>query len=254
MAAAHLARLDAGAGLADRVGVLPFAMEDPGTARAGFSERTRREPDCLSGRFSRWGQGPAPTDDAVIAHFGIVDPVKDPELVIEAFSKSRSRTVACLVFVGPVDDALLEDLLSTADHLGVGDAVTFTGPLSPETYRAWLACAEIAVQLRRSFNGEASAAVGECCACGVATIVSDLGWAGELPDGAVRKVPPTVSADRLAGVIDELAADGAARQHLGDQARRVAGEHSFARAARTLVSLVLDSPARTTTAVRTSAS
>ena len=41
--------------------------------------------------------------------------------------------------------------------------------------------ADLAVQLRSVSNGEASGATADCLAAGVPTIVTDLGWSGELP-------------------------------------------------------------------------
>ena len=70
-----------------------------------------------------------------------------------------------------------------------------------------MANADVAVELRNSSDGEASAAVCDCLAARVPTIVSSVGWLGELPDPAVMRVPrgcaPGVLAGAILRVLDE---------------------------------------------------
>jgi len=56
-------------------------------------------------------------------------------------------------------------------------------------------------------NGEASAAICDCLAAGVPTIVSDLGWTGELPPDAAAHIPPGTPPERLAALMSELISD-----------------------------------------------
>ncbi len=88
-----------------------------------------------------------------------------------------------------------------------------TGRVATEAYLAWLDRAEVAVQLRASFSGEASAAVGDCLARGVPLIVSDVGWMGELPDNAAAKVPVEVTPGGLAEACARLLEDPGGTNH-----------------------------------------
>jgi glycosyltransferase involved in cell wall biosynthesis len=65
----------------------------------------------------------------------------------------------------------------------------------------------VAVELRTTSDGEASASVCDCLAVRVPTIVSSVGWLGELPDPAVIRVPrecaPSVLAERIGLILDD---------------------------------------------------
>ena len=239
-AAAALARVDAGPGLAGRVAVLPFAIESPRDRRSGFDEDAAVPQDCPVAA-AWWGRAPdARGDRPIVAHFGIVDPVKAPELLLEAFAtflrgSGDAAGTATLAFVGPISAELARDLAARASSLGVDGRLALTGPLSPENYRAWLAATTLAVQLRRSFNGEASAAVGECLASGVPTVATDLGWLRELPRSAVELVPASASDEELAQLIADLLADPERRARLCAAGRAFADRQSFTATARALL-------------------
>ena len=61
---------------------------------------------------------------------------------------------ASVAFIGPCADAEREHLTKLAADLGVTDRVTITGAVPDAEYAAWLDRAAVAVQLRRSANGE----------------------------------------------------------------------------------------------------
>lgn len=242
-AAATLAMLDVGTDLAERLAVLPFAVGVPGAAHgAAFAEAGAPAPAGLPRPLeARWGRGASVAGERpIVAHFGIVDPVKDPELLLEAFALARDRLPgALLAYVGPIGDEPALRLARRAAELGVAGDLVLTGPLDPAPYRSWLEQVGVAVQLRRSSNGEASAAVGECLASGVATVVTDLGWASDLPDDAVVKVPAAIGARPLADVLTELGNDGPRRAALAASARAEAARRSFARTAQALLELLV---------------
>ncbi|HTX00389.1 MAG TPA: glycosyltransferase, partial [Acidimicrobiales bacterium] len=240
-AAADLARADIPGRYAERVGILPFALEAPPSA-SGPPAGARGGPGQPGGPPARGGQagilaelGAAP----LVAHFGIVDPAKQPFLLIDAFARVRREVPAArLAFVGPCAESLAEDLRSRAGEHELGDSFLLTGEVPAAVYRALVERATVAVQLRSRFNGEASAAAGQCLACGVATIVSDLGWMGELPDQAVVKVPGDVSPDVLGRHILDLLADPERRATLSGGARQLAARQGFDVAARALLEAI----------------
>ncbi|MCU1493117.1 MAG: hypothetical protein JWO62_881 [Acidimicrobiaceae bacterium] len=242
--AAALAALEVGTGLARRLGVLPFAIEVPNGRHATFADEMAPPPPSLGPAMrATWGRGAdavAPRRP-VVAHFGIVDPVKEPELLLDAFAIVRHAATTSpapvLAYVGPIGDELADRLVRHADELDLAEDVILTGPLGAHAYTSWLALATIAVQLRRSSNGEASAAVGDCLASGTATVASDLGWVRELPDDALVKVPASIADSSLATVMAQLLADAPRRDALGRAARAEADRRSFARTARHLLEI-----------------
>jgi glycosyltransferase involved in cell wall biosynthesis len=246
-AAAALAAIDAGPGHLDTIEVLPFAFASGSAPR--FIEEVRAAPDGLPDRIAaNWALTSAPAERPVLAHFGIVDPAKEPELLIRAHQElvAGGDDIA-LAFVGPIGDELARTLGALSVELGTSESVIFTGPLSSVAYEAWLRDATLAVQLRATSNGEASAAVGECLSAGLPTIVSELGWARELPDDVVIKAATTMGSSGLAAVIRTLLAAPHRMNALSDRSRAFARQQSFDRTARALLGAVSErrqSPAR----------
>src|SRR5206468_12767836 len=126
--AARLATTDATAEDADRIGVVPFAMRRP-------------EDDRPASR---------PADGApVVASFGVVNPVKQTALIVEAFALLvPTRPSLRLAVVGPASSSDLDDLAALVDRRGIADSVTITGEVSDSDYARWMARATVAAQLR----------------------------------------------------------------------------------------------------------
>jgi glycosyltransferase involved in cell wall biosynthesis len=226
-AAARLARVDAGPGLAERIGVLPFATE---ILRGGGES-----PAGILG---------APPGARVLASFGIVDPIKQPQRLVRCFAElATGQPDLVLALVGPISIELARELRKLGEDLGVAERLFITGRVEPELYLAWLDRVELAVQLRASFSGEASAAVGDCLARGVPMIVTDIGWLGELPGDAATKVSVDVTPSELAEVSRRLLDEASLRRRFRQGALRYAARHTFGAAARALLE-VLSQPER----------
>ncbi|HVB00707.1 MAG TPA: glycosyltransferase [Acidimicrobiales bacterium] len=250
-AAAQLAEIDARPNSLRKIAVLPFAMEAPRLVDVGFTETSAACPPALvEQKDNLWGKPPPQDQMIYLAHFGIVDPIKNPLLLIETLAQLGNRQDLRLVFVGPVADALCLELNSRARDLGIEDRVLFTGPLGSRDYLAWLKRTSLALQLRAQSNGEASAAIGECLASSVSTIVSDIGWFGELPDDAVTHVNAGVGAFELANVTASLLDDARLRTDIAQAGAVHASHYSFDYVARTLLTRIVQIPdvARATSA------
>ncbi len=225
-AARRLAELDSGPVLAGRIGVLPFAI-----ARLSADERAAVETARSNRRAAR-----GPAGRRLIAAFGIVDPSKRPKALVAAVAELCERGIDVeLALVGPVSEALGEDLRNYATGLGVSDRTRVVGAVPWAEYLQLLGEAEVAVQLRERDFGEASGAVSECLSAGVPTIVSDLGWMGGLPDDIVAKVPHECPPDVIASEIQQLLADDSARKELAKMAEAYASTRTFEAAAEALL-------------------
>ena len=75
----------------------------------------------------------------LLVSLGIVDPIKAPDLLLEALALVRARVSARLALVGPIADDYRAELLGLAARLGVEDAVLVTGPVPDAEY--WAAAA-----------------------------------------------------------------------------------------------------------------
>jgi glycosyltransferase involved in cell wall biosynthesis len=166
--------------------------------------------------------------EPVVASFGVVNPTKATGALLDAFAIVReARPDARLRLVGPASPEDQAALNAHAAELGIGGAVTMTGKVDDETWDRLLSDTMVAVQLRASTNGEFSGAVAETLAAGVATIVSALGSAAELPDDADVKVPPGATPASLAAEVLGLLGDPGRRKSLGEAARAYAATLSF---------------------------
>ena len=149
----------------------------------------------------------------VITSFGIVAPVKAPDLVVDAFALLAPERGLTLVFAGPVNDDVAERLQAHAEATGVAGRVVLTGHLTREAYDAQLGRTLVAVQLRRTTNGESSAALSECIANGI-PVITNVAGAEELPEGVVELVPHDVTAADLAGRLEALLDDADRRERI----------------------------------------
>ena len=207
--AAELARLDAHADHRDRIAAVPFAL----------------------GPIVE----PAPDRHPIVASFGVLNRSKQGPRLVAAFAAAAART-ATLAFVGPAGDDDERAVRRAAEAAGVGDRVEVTGAVDDETYRRWLSRTWFAVQLRATTNGESSAAVGDCLAASLPTIVTGIGPNRSLPEAAVVRVAPDVTADALAGELRTLLDDDVRRRTLATAARAHAETATFADAADALLS------------------
>lgn len=211
-AARRLALSDGDGCLEERIGVLPFAI-------------ALEEDDLAEVEVGRQAAGDGPP---LVSAFGIVDPTKRPELLVQAVaSLAGTGRELRLAFVGPVSDWLRGEITGLAERLGIGGRVTVAGAVERPDYLRALGRTRLAVQLRRAFRGEASAATGDCLAAGLPTIVSDVGWLGELPDDAVEKMGVGDGAEELAALIGTLLDDAARSRRLGETAARLAAGRTY---------------------------
>jgi glycosyltransferase involved in cell wall biosynthesis len=109
----------------------------------------------------------------------------------------------------------------------LGVEIEHAGWLEPEERQRWLAAATVAVQLRPGGRGEASAAVGDCLAAGVATIVNDVGSHADVPARALVRIAPDPDPDAVATAVERLLRDPAERARLAAAGRAHAARHGF---------------------------
>ncbi|HQU12358.1 MAG TPA: glycosyltransferase [Acidiphilium sp.] len=154
--------------------------------------------------------------------FGIVAETKLNHALLDAWLDSdlAENPDAMLVFVGESSsDAYTAALLERISRSPEAARIAITGWTDAATYRDYLAAADIAVQLRTASRGETSAAVLDCLNNGLATIVNANGAMAELDENIVVKLPDAFDQASLVAAIERLAADPAARQALGRDAR-----------------------------------
>jgi glycosyltransferase involved in cell wall biosynthesis len=167
----------------------------------------------------------------VVATFGAVAETKMPEQILEGFAASSvaQRGGAVLAFVGEAEDICAKSLLAKAQAMGVAASLLLTQRVRSQTYRDWLAAADIAVQLRTGSRGETSASAADCLAAGLPVIVNSHGALAELPKGTAIMLADRFEKAALAAAIDRLAETPDLRRSLGDAGREYATAHLAAK-------------------------
>ena len=173
----------------------------------------------------------------LIVSLGYVHEVKGLATLISAFALLAERVPSAeLIIAGPTDAAESARWRSYANEHAPNARVEIPGHVSTERYSELLQIADLAVQLRLASNGEASAAVADCLSSGLPTIVTDLGWTGELPEAAAEKVPVGVEPDALRDRMLTLLTDQGKRTAMSEAARAHARYRSFSRVAEAYIS------------------
>jgi glycosyltransferase involved in cell wall biosynthesis len=192
------------------VSVLPFGMPHAAEAPRGFA-----------------------TSSPLVITLGFVHEVKGIAGLIDAFGLLAAEIpTARLMIAGPfIDPAESERWHRYARDHAPDVNIEIPGEVSKERYAELLRTADLAVQLRLVSNGEASAAVADCLAAGVPTIVTDLGWTSELPSSVVEKVPPTVGPHQLKDRMRTLLSYASKRAVMSRLALEHARDCSFSRVA-----------------------
>ena len=146
----------------------------------------------------------SPAATTVLSH-GAGEHAESIDLLMHAFAAlAQERPGARLVLLGRLEEGAEARLAETASNLGLREAVHLLGRLEGVEYWRAVAGADVAVELRTSCDGEASASVCDCLAARVPLVVSSVGWLGELPSPAVLHVPRECAPSELAGSIRRI--------------------------------------------------
>jgi len=128
-------------------------------------------------------------DDAfIMASFGHVNPYKRTDQVLRALRTLRRAGInAHYVIVGSISPNVSLDTL--VRRTGTGGAVHVTGYVSASEFNAYVALADVCINLRHPTAGETSASLLRLLAAGKPTFVTASGSFNEIPTHAAIHVP-----------------------------------------------------------------
>jgi glycosyltransferase involved in cell wall biosynthesis len=154
-----------------------------------------------------------------------VTPSKRLDVALRAFRRVRERLpTSRYLVVGEMPAQ--HDLRPLVAELGLADAVAFTGYVEKPDLLAFVAAADVGINLRWPVLGETSGSLLRLLAAGKATIVTDAGPFAEFPDDCCVKIPVGPDeGDRLVATMLRLGQDAPAREDLGRAARQHVEEH-----------------------------
>jgi glycosyltransferase involved in cell wall biosynthesis len=159
------------------------------------------------------------SDGPLLAYVGRLDPIKGLDVLLRAVAVARGRIPGLRLELAGPGEAYRATLEKLAAELGVADAVTFLGFVSPEEKVRLLERAHAYCLLSRS-EGLPVAAL-EAMACGTPVIVSPGCHLPEVDGHAGRVVARDPVA--VAGAIEAVLADAGGRETMGANARAFAG-------------------------------
>ena len=169
----------------------------------------------------------------LVCSFGILGPIKKNNELLKAWLRSSlARDNCCqLVFVGENQGGDYgRDLLEAIRDSGLEQRIHITGWANTETFKDFLAAADVAVQLRTLSSGETSGAALDCMSFGLPTIVNANGSMAELTEDAVYMLPDEFRVEELTGALETLWQDVGKREALRARAREVIQIHHAPRA------------------------
>jgi hypothetical protein len=171
-------------------------------------------------------------DGHLVVSQAVDSDIEATELLLHGFSELVSRLPgARLAVIGSLGEEARDGLGKTASQLGIDGSTQITEPLGGEEYWRALAEADLAVQLRTNSEGEASAAVCDCLAARLPTVVSDVGWFRQIPAPAVLAVPPDCPPAELAEQMASAIEDDGLRDRIRAAQDEHAAANSFSRVA-----------------------
>jgi len=180
-------------------------------------------------------------DQFVVASFGLIAPGKRIDLILRAFARFKKKHPnAIYLLVGAlVPPYQIED---GVHELGLDGRVKVTGHVDMDTFQAYMAACDVAINLRFPTAGETSASVIRLMGTGKPVIVSNVGWYAELPDDCCLKVDPAEREEEtLLAYMEFLAANEGARQELGTTARAyIEKNHSLVGSAQGYIAFIRD--------------
>lgn len=161
-------------------------------------------------------------DEFLVCSFGLLGPNKLNHRLLAAWlGSSLAQNRRCLlVFVGENHGGDYGmQLLETIHKSNAKDRIAITGFASPELYQAYLAAADMGVQLRACSRGETSRSILDCLAWGVPLLFNAFSSAAEIPNAVAVKLPDDFSDDALREALEYLHKNGFLRQQLSQRAQ-----------------------------------
>ena len=189
----------------DRIQVIPCGV-DMDVFKPMPSTAARRE----------LGLGP----EKVLLYVGRVQPLKGPELMLEAVSRLDStENLKVLMVGGDVEgDAEVARVRALAEELGIAHLVSFEGAAPHDRLVYYYNAADLCVV--PSFYESFGLVAAEAMACGTPVVATAVGGLPEtVKDGVNGSLVPHRDPDVLAGKIRLLLDDAARRESLASRAR-----------------------------------
>ena len=162
-------------------------------------------------------------EENVILYVGRIEPLKGIDILLRAIPLLECADDLRVMVVGgnPGGDAEMERLKTISADLGIGDSVTFTGPVPQDSLPAYYSAADIYVL--PSHAESFGLAALEAMACGTPVVVSRVGGLKTfIENGKTGYLAPWRCPEAFAQRLDTLLAAPELRRAMGRAAREKA--------------------------------
>jgi glycosyltransferase involved in cell wall biosynthesis len=162
-------------------------------------------------------------EDFVVCSFGIIGPTKLNKRLLDCWlTSSLSKDQKCrLIFVGEYTEGYGQELAKDIENSGFAEQISITGWTELETFKEYLAAADLGVQLRTMSRGETSAAIFDCLNYGLATIANANGSIADISGEHIYKIPDDFIDSGLTEALEILRNDNNKRLSLSTQAQKL---------------------------------
>jgi len=178
-----------------------------------------------------------------LSNFGLINPGKCIEEALRTLAKLKGTHNFRYTLVGEPNSFFpVPELIK---RYGMEKLVTITGHVTLDEFEQHIVDTDIALNMREPTVGETSGSLCRILGAGVCSVVSDVGWYGELPDDGVVKIPLNRQKEELLfAYLKRLIEDAPLRERIGANAKRYAMELTFERSAAEYLSFLKDVVAR----------
>ena len=164
-------------------------------------------------------------NDLVVCSFGFLGPTKLNHRLLASFLASplAANPEAKLVFVGSNEHGgeYGKRLIQSINSSDCASRIYITEWADTKTFRAYLAAADIAVQLRTLSRGETSGTILDCMNHGIATIVNAHGSLADMDKDCVWMLQDDFTDNELISALTTLADNSRLRRDFGDHAQEI---------------------------------
>ena len=171
-------------------------------------------------------------EENIILYVGRIEPLKGIDILIRAVPLLECANDLRVMVVGgnPSGDTEMERLKTIAEELGIGDSVTFTGPVPQDRLPTYYSAADIYVL--PSHAESFGLAALEAMACGTPVVVSRVGGLKTfVENGKTGYLAPWRCPEAFAQRLDMLLANPDLRNAMGNAAREKALSMSWSHVA-----------------------
>ena len=189
-------------------------------------------------------------DTLLFASFGFAHETKRTLPLLRAFARfAKEHEKAHYAFVGKLDSSIAEEFRTIVAENALSERVTVTGFTELDTFKRYIAAADVCFNLRWPYYGETSGSLMRILAAGRCVVTSEVGSFAELPDDACLKLPcaaaltPEREIELLCAAMELLCERPELREELAHGARQYAEQALDLRRIAKQYAAFLDAPA-----------